>query len=66
MEALKRSIAGTPKPAEVIKAKKPRKKIEGQREMLLPISGSKAAKAPAATSTPAKKPAKTSSGRKAG
>jgi DNA end-binding protein Ku len=66
MEALKRSIAGTPKPAEVIKAKKPRKKLEGQREMLLPISGSKAAKVPAAVVTaPVKKPARTS-GRKAG
>jgi DNA end-binding protein Ku len=66
MEALKRSIAGTPKPADVIKTKKPRKKLEGQREMLLPVSGSKA-KAPAAAATAlAKKASKSSTGRKAG
>ena len=41
MEALKRSLAKTAKPADTIKAKKPRKRIEGQREMLLPISGKK-------------------------
>src|ERR1700704_321712 len=52
MDALKRSISGkpavavkpaaTPKPA---KGKKPRKAAAGQREMLLPISGKRAAKA---------------------
>jgi DNA end-binding protein Ku len=51
MDALKRSISGkpaaakaeaTPKPA---KGKKPRKVAAGQREMLLPISGKRAAKA---------------------
>ncbi len=45
MEALKRSLAGEPKApatakaAPAPKAKKPRKRIEGQGEMLLPISG---------------------------
>lgn len=43
MEALKRSLATAPKPADVIKPKKPRKRLEGQHEMLLPIAGSKAA-----------------------
>ena len=65
MEALKRSIAGTPKPAEVIKAKKPRKKLEGQREMLLPISGSKPTEAVGKKSAP-KTGAKPAPGRRAG
>jgi DNA end-binding protein Ku len=51
MDALRRSIAAEPKAAPLAdqktappattkaKAKKPRKRIEGQREMLLPISG---------------------------
>jgi DNA end-binding protein Ku len=41
MEALKRSIAGGASPA---KGKKPRKATAGQKEMLLPISGKRAAK----------------------
>ena len=45
MEALRRSIAGTPKPKEALgketKAKSAKKRIEGQREMLLPIAGKK-------------------------
>jgi DNA end-binding protein Ku len=41
MEALKRSIANEP---QVAKGKKPRKAVAGQKEMLLPISGKKAAK----------------------
>jgi DNA end-binding protein Ku len=49
MDALKRSLSGT-KPASTppVKAKKTKKRIEGQREMLLPISGSakRAAKVP--------------------
>jgi DNA end-binding protein Ku len=44
MDALKRSLAGTkqaaPAAAEKAKGKKPKKRAEGQREMLLPISGS--------------------------
>jgi DNA end-binding protein Ku len=46
MDALKRSLASEkqPVPAAVAKGKKPRKRIEGQREMLLPISGKRAAK----------------------
>jgi DNA end-binding protein Ku len=47
MDALKRSLANekqsTP-PAAATKGKKPRKRIEGQREMLLPISGKREAK----------------------
>ena len=54
MDALKRSISGKPAPAAAkapaakapaAKAKKPRKVAAGQREMLLPISGKRAAKA---------------------
>jgi DNA end-binding protein Ku len=48
MDALKRSLANekqaTPPPAAKAKGKKPKKRIEGQREMLLPISGKRAAK----------------------
>jgi DNA end-binding protein Ku len=51
MDALKRSISGKPasatKPAAAAKpakGKKPRKAAAGQREMLLPISGKRAAK----------------------
>jgi DNA end-binding protein Ku len=43
MDALKRSLAGTRQAApaaEKTKGKKPKKRVEGQREMLLPISGS--------------------------
>ena len=47
MEALRRSITGTPKQAEApiakAKTKRPSKRIEGQREMLLPIAGKKTA-----------------------
>jgi DNA end-binding protein Ku len=52
MDALKRSISGKPAAAEKpaaaakpAKGKKPRKAASGQREMLLPISGKRAAKA---------------------
>jgi DNA end-binding protein Ku len=45
MDALKRSISGKPAAAEKpTKGKKPRKTASGQREMLLPISGKRAAK----------------------
>ncbi len=47
MDALKRSLAGTKQAApatEKAKGKKPKKHAEGQREMLLPISGSGSAK----------------------
>jgi DNA end-binding protein Ku len=46
MDALKRSLASERQsaPAAKAKGKKPRKRIEGQREMLLPISGKRAAK----------------------
>jgi DNA end-binding protein Ku len=40
MDALKRSLADTRGSAKPAKGKKPRKRIEGQKEMLLPISGS--------------------------
>jgi DNA end-binding protein Ku len=52
MDALKRSISGKPAPAakpaaaeKAVKGKKPRKAATGQREMLLPIAGKRAAKA---------------------
>jgi DNA end-binding protein Ku len=44
MDALKRSIANDRR-AEPAKGKKPRKTAAGQKEMLLPISGKRAAKA---------------------
>ncbi len=44
MDALKRSLANEKQAAPQAKAKKPRKGAEGQREMLLPISGKRAAK----------------------
>jgi len=56
MDALKRSLASerqSPPPAKV-KGKKPKKRIEGQREMLLPISGKRAAKEEAKTQAPKK------------
>jgi len=46
MDALKRSIANN-RGAEPAKGKKPRKAAAGQKEMLLPISGKRAAKAEA-------------------
>jgi DNA end-binding protein Ku len=69
MDALRRSLAmdeakaAPAAKAPAAKAKRPRKKIEGQSEMLLPISGKGPAKEVAAKQTAAK-PSKTS--RKAG
>jgi DNA end-binding protein Ku len=40
MDALKKSLANEKQPAPVAKAKKAKKRVEGQREMLLPIAGS--------------------------
>jgi DNA end-binding protein Ku len=62
MDALKRSlVADRPKPAPATKAKKPRKRIEGQGEMLLPISGKGPAKAAEQKQpAPAAKPPRTS------
>jgi DNA end-binding protein Ku len=39
MDALKRSLANEGRPPGLAKGKKPRKRVEGQSEMLLPISG---------------------------
>jgi DNA end-binding protein Ku len=39
MDALKRSLASEKQSPAPAKAKKPKKRIEGQREMLLPITG---------------------------
>ena len=62
MAALKASLAAAPTPAERLKVKKPKssamdkKRAEGQRDMLLPISGTKVAKEAAkATPPPATK-----------
>jgi DNA end-binding protein Ku len=73
MDALKKSLANerqAPPPATKAKGKKAKKRIEGQREMLLPISGKRAAKeeAKAESRAPAaKKPARSSARtRKAG
>jgi len=58
MDALRRSVSSeTQRP---VRAKKGRKRIEGQTEMLLPISGKKAARGEA------KKPARANTRRKAG
>jgi DNA end-binding protein Ku len=82
MEALRRSLGKEGKgaakptapataPAKAAKGKKPRKRIEGQKEMLFPISGKGAGKeagktAAVADKTPAKKPARATGRRKAG
>jgi DNA end-binding protein Ku len=65
MDALKRSLAGERQSASIAKAKgkKPRKRIEGQREMLLPISGKRAkeepkVQAPKKVEKPARAPAR--------
>jgi DNA end-binding protein Ku len=62
MDALKRSLANerpSAPPATTAKAKKSRKRIEGQREMLLPISGKREAKEEAkAPPRKAEKPAR--------
>jgi DNA end-binding protein Ku len=66
MDALKRSLANERQaPPPAAKGKKPKKRIEGQREMLLPISGKRAAKeeAKAETKAPAAKKAVRSSAR---
>jgi len=63
MDALKRSLANEKQPADApaakAKGKKPRKRIEGQREMLLPLEGKsqKAAKT-SAKADAAKRPAR--------
>ena len=55
MDALKRSLANERQmPAPAAKGKKPKKRMEGQREMLLPISGKRAAKEEAKTQSPRK------------
>jgi DNA end-binding protein Ku len=58
MDALKRSLANERQaPPPAVKGKRPKKRIEGQREMLLPISGKRAAKDEAKAPV-AKKPAR--------
>jgi len=63
MDALKRSLSNEteapPAAAAKAKAKKPKKRIEGQREMLLPISGKKAKEETAAQPKKAEKPTRT-------
>jgi DNA end-binding protein Ku len=58
MDALKRSLASekqsAPAPAKAAKGKKPRKATAGQREMLLPISGKRAAREETAVPEPKK------------
>jgi DNA end-binding protein Ku len=56
MDALKRSLASERQsaPAAKIGGKKPKKRVEGQREMLLPISGKRAGKEEAKTQAPKK------------
>jgi DNA end-binding protein Ku len=62
MDALKRSLASEREASPpAAKARKPKKRVEGQREMLLPISGKRAAKEEAKTQAPkkAEKPVRT-------
>ena len=67
MDALKRSLAADqPKAVPATKAKKPRKRIEGQGEMLLPITGNGPAKTAAQKQRPAAKSSAASKGRKTG
>jgi DNA end-binding protein Ku len=57
MDALKRSLAGEKQAepaAAKAKAKKPKKRVEGQREMLLPISGKRAKEEPKKAEEPKK------------
>jgi DNA end-binding protein Ku len=56
MEALRRSVGGPAAETKASKAKKPRKAAAGQKEMLMPIAGKKAAKE-VAKEVAAKKPA---------
>jgi len=59
MTALRQSLGSEAKPAAPVRAKKSPKRAEGQREMLLPISGKKAAKEASVKEAPAKEaPAK--------
>jgi DNA end-binding protein Ku len=60
MDALKRSLAGEKQSAPPAKAKdkKPRKRVEGQREMLLPISGKRAKEEPKKAEKPVRAPAR--------
>ncbi len=46
MDALKRSLSNETRSAPAAKTKKPKKRAEGQREMLLPISGKRAKEEP--------------------
>ena len=63
MDALKRSLANDRGPAPAAKGKK---KMDGQREMLLPISGKGPAKVAAEKPAAPAKPSKATTGRKAG
>jgi DNA end-binding protein Ku len=60
MDALKRSLASEKQsaPPASAKGKKPRKRVEGQREMLLPISGKRAAKEEPKVQEPKQEPKK--------
>jgi DNA end-binding protein Ku len=63
MDALKRSLVNETRSApaaEKSKGKKPKKRVEGQREMLLPISGKRSKDEPKKTEKQAEKPVRTS------
>ena len=63
MDALKRSLSDTKgevEEAPVAKAKKPKKRVEGQREMLLPIAGKKPKEEKKDAPKKAEKPVRTS------
>src|SRR5205823_5559878 len=59
MDALKRSLASEKQSAPAkAKGKKPAKRAEGQREMLLPISGKRAKEEPKKAEKPVRAPAR--------
>lgn len=68
MDALRKSLKGEPKPQPAAKAKKGKKRVPGQKEMLLPIAGKGgAAASPSERKKTSPKPARSSArARKAG
>ena len=68
MDALRKSLKGEPKPQPAAKAKKGKKRVPGQKEMLLPIAGKGgAAASPSERKKTTQKPARSSArARKAG
>jgi DNA end-binding protein Ku len=66
MDKSRRSLGATPKAAPTEKTKKPRKRVAGKGEMLLPISGKGPAKETTKKQVTTAKPSKASTSRKTG